>query len=184
MVDDPVVKSKLENIKEANSKALIKTVSTKPAVIKPSSMSEQANKETIKNNNLNVIKTFELTDVSGASVTKTPEFKEIIDLIESRKISGIVVSEWNRLIRMDKFKDLGFLDTFKEYKIKIYTSSQTKDLNEENIDFMSVIESMMAGKERERIKKIIHGVSWISKIYSRFFKEFTFLYLQKKSQGV
>lgn len=117
---------------------------------------KNANSRTIKINNLNVIKSIELVDVSGASVDQTPEFHELMQLVKDGTAKGIVVSEWDRLLRMNNFIQLAFLDIFKKYNIKVYTSTRVIDLNEDGSDFLTVFESIFAGKERTRIKKRIH----------------------------
>lgn len=114
------------------------------------------NSQTVKIHNLNVIKSIELVDVSGASVDQTPEFHELLQLVERGKIKGIVVSEWDRLLRMIKYNQLSFVDILKENNVKIYTSTRVIDFHEEWSDFLTIFESLLAGKEREKIKKRIH----------------------------
>src|SRR5579863_8193180 len=80
----------------------------------------EINRRTAKSFDLEIVKTIEIVDVSGTSVLACPEMHELLRLIDSPHIEGVVTKEFSRLIRPDKFTDLALLETFIETKTVLF----------------------------------------------------------------
>ena len=114
---------------------------------------KEANAQTIQKHDLTIIKTITIIDVSGTSVLYTPEVKEMIALMQSGQIAGVVVADWDRLIRLDNFKDFALLQHFKESNTSIFLPDQVIDLNTQGGFLIGGFQSIMAGNELTQIKK-------------------------------
>ncbi len=101
--------------------------------------------------NLEAVKTFELIDVSGSDVLETSEMQEVIELIKSPDIDGVVVAEFDRLIRAD-FDNISLLKRFEEANAKLYSIDGVTDFGDLNARLFGGIKALMAGDEKERIK--------------------------------
>lgn len=113
----------------------------------------QANAQTIGKHNLSILKTITIIDVSGTSVLHTPEVKELITLMNSGQISGVVVADWDRLIRLDNFNDFALLQYFKESNTLIFLPDQVIDLNTQSGFLIGGFQSIISGNELTQIKK-------------------------------
>jgi site-specific DNA recombinase len=113
----------------------------------------QVNAMTAKKFHLTIIKTVRMVDVSGTSVLQTPEVKELLQLIKSPDVSGIIVADWDRLIRLDNFRDFALLENLKETHTKIYLPDQEIDLNTQAGFLSGGIHSIISGNELTQIKK-------------------------------
>src|SRR5580698_4972638 len=71
----------------------------------------EANEKTALTYGLNIVKTFTLSDVSGTQVRGTPEMKQLMSMMESGTLHGVVVKELSRLLRPENF-DLSLLHEF------------------------------------------------------------------------
>lgn len=114
---------------------------------------KEANTKTIQTYDLTVIKTIILIDVSGTSVVHTPEVKEMISIMVSGQIQGVVLSDWDRLIRLDNFNDFTLLQHFKETKTLVYLPDQVIDLNTPSGFMSGGFQSIISGNELIQIKK-------------------------------
>ena len=113
----------------------------------------EANAITIEKHSLTLIKTITIIDVSGTSVLHTPEVKELLSLIESPDIAGVVVADWDRLIRLDNFRDFALLQHIKETDTLIYLPDQVIDLNTQSGFLIGGFQSIISGNELSQIKK-------------------------------
>ena len=111
----------------------------------------EINRRTAKNFDLEIVRTIEIVDVSGALVLASPEMHELLRLIESPDIDGVVTKEFSRLIRPDKFTDLALLETFIETKTILFLPDGPVDLSSKNGRFMGTIRAAFAGLERSEI---------------------------------
>jgi len=114
---------------------------------------KEANAHTAKKHNLTVIKSFQIIDVSGTSVLHTPEVKELIGLMHSGQIQGVIVADWDRLIRLDNFNDFALLQHFKDTGTRIYLPDQVIDLNTQSGFLIGGFQSIISGNELTQIKK-------------------------------
>ena len=114
---------------------------------------KEANALTIHKHNLAIIKTIRIVDVSGTSVLHTPEVKDLISTMHSGQIQGVVVADWDRLIRLDNFNDFSLLQHFKETRTKIFLPDQVIDLNTQSGFLIGGFQSIISGNELTQIKK-------------------------------
>ena len=113
----------------------------------------QANAQTIQKHDLTIIKTITIIDVSGTSVLHTPEVRELLTLMKSGQVDGVVVADWDRLIRLDNFKDFALLQHFKESNTQIFLPDQVIDLNTQSGFLIGGFQSIISGNELTQIKK-------------------------------
>src|SRR6202163_3294595 len=111
----------------------------------------EANRRTARTYGLNIIKTFEIVDVSGASVLSSPEMRELLRLMESPEIHGVVTKEFSRLIRPEKFTDYALLQQFIDTQTVLYLPDGPIDLASKSGRLMGTIRAAMAGMERREI---------------------------------
>jgi len=114
---------------------------------------KEENATTIKKNKLFLDHTIELIDVSGTSVLKTPEVQNLINQMRAGVIQGVVVADLDRLMRLDDFRDLAFLQEFIDNNVLIYLPDNTIDLNTQSGFLLGGIQSIISGNELTQIKK-------------------------------
>jgi len=108
----------------------------------------EINRRTAKNFNLEIVRTIDIVDVSGAQVLASPKMQELLRLIESPNIDVVVAKEFSRLIRPDKFTDLALLEVFIDTKTMLFLPDGPVDLSSKNGRFMGTIQAAFAGLER------------------------------------
>jgi hypothetical protein len=86
-----------------------------------------ANEKTAQQYGLKIVKTFELSDVSGTQVLKTPEMRQLMEMMESDEIHGVVVKELSRLMRPENF-DLSLLQHFVATRTLLYLPDGPHDV--------------------------------------------------------
>ena len=79
------------------------------------------------------MKSIEISHVSGASILKAPEIGEIIQLMYSPDIHGVVTREASRLMRPENFADYDLLQAFVDSKrffifLTVPSTSQAKQV--------------------------------------------------------
>lgn len=116
----------------------------------------EINRRTAKSFDLQIVKTIEIVDVSGTSVLACPEMHELLRLIDSPYIEGVVTKEFSRLIRPDKFTDLALLETFIETKTVLFLPDGPMDLSSKTGRFVGTIRAAFAGLERREILDRMH----------------------------
>jgi DNA invertase Pin-like site-specific DNA recombinase len=117
---------------------------------------KEINRRTAKNFDLEIVRTFEIVDVSGASVLACPEMHELLRLIESPRIEGVVTKEFSRLIRPEKFTDLALLEAFIETNTVLFLPDGPIDLCSKTGRFIGTIRAAFAGLERREILDRMH----------------------------
>jgi DNA invertase Pin-like site-specific DNA recombinase len=113
----------------------------------------EANALTIKKHNLTVVNTISVIDVSGTSVMHAPEMQEMLRVICSDEIGGIVVADLDRLIRLDNFKDFALLQHLKDTHTLIFLPDQVIDLNTQSGFLIGGFQAIISGNELTQIKK-------------------------------
>ena len=78
------------------------------------------NKRTSDIYGLTVVRSIELSDVSGAAVLYAPEMKQLLELIKDAEIHGVVTREFSRLMRPENFSDYAILQAFAESNTLLY----------------------------------------------------------------
>jgi len=114
---------------------------------------KEANALTIRRHKLSVVRTITLIDVSGTSVLQSPEVNKLLDTMHAGAIDGVVVADWDRLIRLDNFRDFALLEHFKETGTLIYLPDQIIDLNTQSGFLIGGFQSIISGNELTQIKK-------------------------------
>src|ERR1017187_6339421 len=87
------------------------------------------NRRTASQYQLDIVRSIEISEVSGASVLKAPEIRELIDLMQSPDIHGVVTREFSRLMRPENFADYALLQAFADTKTVLYLPDGPIDLS-------------------------------------------------------
>src|SRR5713226_6301047 len=111
----------------------------------------EANKRTARIYGLHIVKTIEIVDVSGASVLTSPKMKELLRLMESPDIQGVVAKEFSRLMRPEKFTDYALLQQFIDTGTVLYLPDGPIDLASKSGRLLGTIRAALAGLERREI---------------------------------
>lgn len=109
------------------------------------------NARTCSQYGLNVVRSIEVTDVSGASVLLAPEIQELMRLIQSPEIHGVVAREFSRLMRPENFADYALLQAFVDSNTVLYLPEGPIDLSSKTGRLMGSIRAAIAGLERTEI---------------------------------
>jgi len=88
-----------------------------------------ANRRTCAHYGLEITRSIEIADVSGASVLLAPEIQELIRLMQSSEIHGVVAREFSRLMRPENFADYALLQVFVDSKTILYLPEGPIDFN-------------------------------------------------------
>ena len=113
------------------------------------------NRRTASQYQLDIVRSIEISDVSGASVLKAPEIRELIDLMQSPEIHGVVTREFSRLMRPENFADYALLQAFVDSKTILYLPDGPIDLASKTGRLLGTVRAAMAGIERtESLERI------------------------------
>src|ERR1039458_7540923 len=111
------------------------------------------NATTCKRFGLEVVKTFQVEDVSGKDVMLCSETAELIALMQSGRIQGVVSREFSRLMRPDDFSDYVLLGVFQKCNVVLYLPEGPVNLNEKMGRLMASVQAAIAGFERSTIRE-------------------------------
>lgn len=111
----------------------------------------EANQRTAQRFSLKIVRTFEIVDVSGASVLKSPEMQEILELMESPEIHGVIAKEFSRLMRPENFGDYALLQHFIDTQTVLYLPDGPIDFGSKTGRLLGTIRAAVAGMERREI---------------------------------
>ena len=111
----------------------------------------ETNGRTARAYGLEVVKTVTIIDVSGSAVLRSPEMQQLLDLIKSPEIHGVLAKEFSRLMRPDNFADYVLLQHFIETKTILYLPDGPMDLASKQGKLLGAIRAAMAGLERADI---------------------------------
>ena len=100
---------------------------------------------------LEIIKTIEITDVSGTAVLRSRGMQELLRLIESAEIHGVVAKEFSRLMRPENFADYAILQHFIETTTVLYLPDGPLDFASEPGRLLGGIRALIAGQERREM---------------------------------
>lgn len=110
-----------------------------------------ANRRTAIQHGLEITRTIEISDVSGAAVLRSPEMQELLVLIESRDIHGVVAKEFSRLMRPENFADYALLQAFADTGTILYLPDGPIDFRSKSGRLFGTLRAAMAGLERTEI---------------------------------
>ena len=111
----------------------------------------EANRRTAMHYGLEIVKTIELADVSGCAVLRTPEMLELIRLIESPDIHGVVAKEFSRLMRPENYEDFALLQAFADTATILYLPDGPLDFSSKSGRLLGTIRAAIAGHERQEM---------------------------------
>jgi site-specific DNA recombinase len=117
---------------------------------------KSVNLDTCKRFGLEVIKTFQVEDVSGKDILLASETHELIELMKSGRIQGVVAREFSRLMRPDDFADYVLLSEFQKTKTILYLPEGTIDFNDKMGRLMAGMQASISGYERSTIRERLH----------------------------
>jgi DNA invertase Pin-like site-specific DNA recombinase len=100
---------------------------------------------------LEIVKTIEMFDVSGTAVLLAPEMQELLRLIESPDIHGVIAKEFSRVLRPENFKDYALLQAFVDTRTVLYLPDGPIDFSSSMGGFVGLIRAGMARIERREI---------------------------------
>jgi DNA invertase Pin-like site-specific DNA recombinase len=112
-----------------------------------------ANLRTAAQHGLQIVRTFEIADVSGAKILACPEMQELLQIIEAPEICGVVAREFSRLMRPEDLSDFAILQRFAETKTHLFLPDGVVDLGNKSGRLFGVLRAAMAGHEREEIRE-------------------------------
>ena len=110
-----------------------------------------ANRRTAAQHNLEIVRTIAITDVSGAAVLRSPEMHELLRLIESPEIHGVVAKEFSRLMRPENFADYALLQAFADTATVLYLPEGPIDFRSKSGRLLGTIRAAIAGNERTEL---------------------------------
>ena len=111
------------------------------------------NQRTAQTFGLTITKTIEMTDVSGTQVLRTPEMQELLRLIASEEIHGVVVREFSRVMRPDNFSDYVLFQVFQDTGTLLYLPDGPLDLNSKTGKLVAGLRAIIAGNELSEIRE-------------------------------
>ena len=111
----------------------------------------EVNRKTARMYSLTIVRSIEIVDVSGASILNSPEMHELLQLMESPHVHGVVTKEFSRLIRPEKFTDYALLQHFIDTQTILYLPDGPIDLASKTGRLLGTIRAAIAGMERREI---------------------------------
>ena len=111
----------------------------------------EANRRTAQAYGLKIMKSIEIVDVSGAAVLSSPQMQELLRMMESPEIHGVVTKEYSRLMRPEKFTDYALLQQFIDTGTVLYLPDGPIDLASKSGRLLGTIRAALAGLERREI---------------------------------
>ena len=111
------------------------------------------NRRTAEIYGLEIVRSIELVNVSGASILRTPEMQFLLKLIESPDIHGVVVREFSRVMRPDSFGDYGLFEVFQDTGTVLYLPDGPLDLNSKTGKLVAGLRAIIAGNELSEIRE-------------------------------
>ena len=111
----------------------------------------EINRRTAKAYGLTIVKSIEIVDVSGTAVLASPQMQELLRLMESPDIHGVVTKEFSRLMRPEKFTDYALLQQFIDTCTVLYLPDGPLDLASKSSRLLGTIRAAIAGLERREI---------------------------------
>lgn len=112
-----------------------------------------ANLRTAAVHGLQIVRTFQIEDVSGSRVLASPEMQQLLQAIKLPEIVGVVAKEFSRLMRPEDLGDFAILQQFIETKTVLYLPDGVVDLGNKSGKLFGGIRALMAGYEREEIRE-------------------------------
>ena len=156
-----------ENISKQPVIALVRVSTEEQANDERSGLDRQmlSIKRICEDRNLDLIDTVKIKDVSGTETHRCPEITAMLNRLRYGEIKGIVVADFDRLMRPEEFAHLALLDIFVETKTILHVSHMPLDLStpwgrqmayqmvgDASRDLMFIKDRFKTGKETQRTK--------------------------------
>ena len=109
------------------------------------------NQRTANAYGLTIVRSIEISDVSGAAVLLAPEIQELLLLMADPEIHGVVAREFSRLMRPENFADYALLQAFADTRTLLYLPEGPIDFASKTGRLMGTIRAAIAGMERTEI---------------------------------
>lgn len=113
--------------------------------------------KTIAQKNLDCIRIYEISDVSGTQVLANSDIQEILQLVATGVATGLVVADLDRLFRPENPSDFAVLQAFKDTGAIIYSSDIEYHLDQKDSALFANIRSAISGFELQLIKERQQG---------------------------
>lgn len=113
------------------------------------------NERTCAQYGLQVVATIELV-LTGTEAAGSPQMAQVLELVSSGAVRGVVLAEYSRLFRPDRWSDLVVLQTFSDHAAQIYLPSGPIDLQSEIGFVQATVGNLLAALERRRIRERMH----------------------------
>jgi len=104
---------------------------------------------------IEVVKTFELSDISGSAVLFSAEYRSFLKYVERPEISCIITREFSRLMRPENLDDYAILQHFVTHGITLHFPNESLDLANRQARFIATIRAGISGLERGDIAERI-----------------------------
>lgn len=101
---------------------------------------------------LEIVESVEIVE-SGAEVARTPGMARVLEAVTSGRARGILLAEYSRLFRPDRWSDLVVLQTLSDHGAPIYLPAGPIDLATELGFVQATINNLLAAMERRRIRE-------------------------------
>jgi site-specific DNA recombinase len=111
------------------------------------------NRKTAAAYGLTITKSIEMSDVSGTAVLRTPEMQDLLKLIESPDIEGVVVREFSRVMRPDNFGDYVLFQVFQDTGTLLYLPDGPLDFNSKTGKLVAGLRAIISGNELSEIRE-------------------------------
>jgi len=102
---------------------------------------------------IELVKTFEITDVSGSRILTAPEFQEFLLSLEDPTIKAVVAKEFSRLMRPENFSDYTILQVFVDNDVTLHLPDGPIDFSKKFDKFAALLKAGMAGLELEELRR-------------------------------
>jgi DNA invertase Pin-like site-specific DNA recombinase len=113
------------------------------------------NRRTAETYGLTIVRSIEISDVSGAQVLLAPEIQEMLRLMNDVEIHGVIVREFSRLMRPENFADYALLQAFVDTETWLYLPDGPINFASNDGFLMGTMKAAMGGLERrEMVKKM------------------------------
>lgn len=109
------------------------------------------NRQTALAYGLTIVKSIEISDVSGAQVLLAPEIQEMLRLMNDPEIHGVIVREFSRLMRPENFADYAMLQAFTDTETLLYLPDGPIDFASDTGMLTGTMRAVMGGMERREL---------------------------------
>jgi DNA invertase Pin-like site-specific DNA recombinase len=112
------------------------------------------NRKTALAYGLTIVRSIEISDVSGTAVLKSPEIQELIVLMGESEIHAVITREFSRLMRPENYADYALLQVFVDTNTWLYLPEGPINFGSTDGRLLGTLRAAMAGVERiDMLKK-------------------------------